>query len=497
MRFTAHLHPVIQLHNQEPDTMDHLKFYIDGEWVDPVTPATIDVINPATEKAFTQVSAGSAADVDLAVAAARRAFVDYSQWSVAQRLELLQEIRRGYKKYFDDIAQAISSEMGAPIDLARGSQAKLGAGHIKSAIKALLNFQFEAVEDGMILRHEPIGVCGLITPWNWPMNQVAVKVIPALAAGCTMVLKPSEESPLDSMIFTDLLHESGVPAGVFNLVNGYGPVVGEALSTHPDVDMMSFTGSTRGGVAVARAAADTVKRVAQELGGKSANLILKDADVAAAVSEGVHYMMGNSGQSCNAPTRILVPHEKMDEAIEAAKAAAESIGVDDPAKPGDHIGPVVNQAQFDKIQGLIQQGIDEGATLVAGGTGRPEHLATGYYVKPTVFANVDNSMTIAREEIFGPVVAILGYSDENEAVEIANDSDFGLAAYVSSGEMERAKQVARRLRAGQVAINYVAGTTDTPFGGYKQSGNGREKGRWGLAEFLEVKAITGLPAGPQ
>ena len=307
-----------------------------------------------------------------------------------------------------------------------------------------------------------------------------------------MVLKPSEESPLDSMIFTDLLHESGVPAGVFNLVNGYGPVVGEAMSAHPDIDMMSFTGSNRGGVAVARAAADSVKRVAQELGGKSANLILKDADVGEAVSQGVHYMMGNSGQSCNAPTRILVPREKMDEAIEAAKTAAESIGIDDPAKPGDHIGPVVNQAQFDKIQGLIQQGIDEGATLVAGGTGRPEHLPTGYYVKPTVFANVDNNMTIAREEIFGPVVAILGYSDEDEAVEIANDSDFGLAAYVSTGEMERARQIARRLRAGQVAINYVAGTTDTPFGGYKRSGNGREKGKWGLAEFLEVKAITGL-----
>jgi aldehyde dehydrogenase (NAD+) len=480
------------LQNQELNKMDHLKFYIDGAWVDPVTPATIDVINPATEKAFTQISAGSAADVDLAVAAARKAFADYSQWSVAQRIELLQDIRRGYKKYFDDIAQAICEEMGAPIDLARGSQTKLGSAHIKSAIKALLNFQFEADEDGMILRHEPIGVCGLITPWNWPMNQVAVKVIPALAAGCTMVLKPSEESPLDSMIFTELLHESGVPAGVFNLVNGYGPVVGEAMSAHRDIDMMSFTGSTRGGIAVARAAADTVKRVSQELGGKSANLILKDADVAEAVSQGVHYMMSNSGQSCNAPTRILVPNNRMDEAIEAAKAAAESIGVDDPAKPGDHIGPVVNQSQFDKIQGLIQQGIDEGATLVTGGTGRPEHLPTGYYVKPTVFANVDNSMTIAREEIFGPVVTILGYSDEDEAVEIANDSDYGLAAYISSTEMERARIIARRLRAGQVAINYVAGNTDTPFGGYKQSGNGREKGKWGLTEFLEVKAITGL-----
>ncbi len=475
--------------------MDHLKFFIDGAWVDPVSPATIDVINPATEKAFTQVSAGSPEDVDLAVAAARRAFVEYSQWSVKQRLEVLEKIRAIYTNYFDDIAQAISDEMGAPIDLARGSQAKLGHGHIKSAIKALLNFSFESTEDDMILRYEPIGVCGMITPWNWPMNQVAVKVIPALAAGCTMVLKPSEESPLDAMIFTEVLREAGVPAGVFNLINGYGPVVGEAMSKHPGIDMMSFTGSTRGGIAVAKASADTVKRVGQELGGKSANIILKDADVAEAVTRGVHYMMGNSGQSCNAPTRMLVPNVRMDEAIEAARVAAQSIGVDDPAKHGDHIGPVVNQAQFDKIQALIQQGIDEGATLISGGTGRPEHLPVGYYVKPTVFANVDNQMTIAREEIFGPVLVILGYDGEDEAVEIANDTDYGLAAYVYTTEMERAKVVARRLRAGQVAINYVGGTSDTPFGGYKQSGNGREKGKWGLEEFLELKAITGSQAG--
>jgi len=471
--------------------MDYLKFYIDGKWVDPVTPATIDVVNPATEKAFTQISAGSIADVDRAVAAARRAFVDYSQWSVQQRLALLEKIRVAYKKYFDDIAEAIRLEMGAPVDLARGSQAKLGAGHIKSAIKALLNFTFETSEDDMILRYEPIGVCGLITPWNWPMNQVAAKVIPALAAGCTMILKPSEESPLDAMIFAEVLAEAGVPAGVFNLVNGYGPVVGEAMSRHPDIDMMSFTGSTRGGIAVAKAAADSVKRVAQELGGKSANIVLIDTDIEEAVKRGVHYMMDNSGQSCNAPTRMLVPNSKMDVAIEAAKQAAESIAVDDPAKPGNHIGPVVNQAQFDKIQGLIQQGIDEGAPLVTGGTGRPEHLPTGFYVKPTVFAPVTNDMTIAREEIFGPVLVIIGYDGEDEAVAIANDTEYGLAAYVSSTEMERAKMVARRLRAGQVAINYVGGTSDTPFGGYKQSGNGREKGKWGLAEFLELKAITG------
>jgi aldehyde dehydrogenase (NAD+) len=448
---------------------DPLKFYIDGAWVDPITPSTIDVINPATEKAFTQVSAGSPDDVDRAVVAARKAFIDYSQWSVQQRLELLEKIRVVYKDYFDDIAQAISDEMGAPVDLARGSQAKLGAGHIKSAIKALLNFTFESAEDDMILRYEPIGVCGMITPWNWPMNQVAAKVIPALAAGCTMILKPSEESPLDAMIFAEALQ----------------------MSQHPDIDMMSFTGSTRGGIAVAKGAADTVKRVSQELGGKSANVILKDMDVARAVTDGVYYMMSNSGQSCNAPTRMLVPNADMDVAIEAAREAAESIGVDDPAKHGDHIGPVVNQTQFEKIQGLIQQGVDEGATLVTGGTGRPEHLPTGYYVKPTVFANVDNDMTIAREEIFGPVLAIIGYETEDEAVEIANDTDYGLAAYVCSTEPERAKMVARRLRAGQVAINYVGGTSDTPFGGYKQSGNGREKGKWGLMEFLELKAITG------
>jgi len=474
--------------------MDHLKFYIDGAWVDPATPATIDVINPATEKAFTQVSAGSPDDVDRAVAAARKSFVEYSQWSVKDRLALLEKIRVVYKKYFDDIAEAISQEMGAPVNLARGSQAKLGAGHIKSAIKALLNFSFESVEEDMILRHEPIGVCGMITPWNWPMNQVAVKVIPALAAGCPMILKPSEESPLDAMIFTEVLAEAGVPAGVFNLVNGYGPVVGEAMSKHPGIDMMSFTGSTRGGIAVAKASADNVKRVAQELGGKSANIILIDTDIERAVGDGVRYMMGNSGQSCNAPTRMLVPNSKMDVAIEAARTAAQSIGVDDPSKPGDHIGPVVNQSQFDKIQGLIQQGIDEGAPLVAGGTGRPDHLSTGFYVRPTVFAPVDNNMSIAREEIFGPVLVIIGYDGEDEAIAIANDTDYGLAAYVCSTEMERAKAVARRLRAGQVAINYIGGDSDTPFGGYKQSGNGREKGKWGLAEFLELKAITGSKA---
>jgi aldehyde dehydrogenase (NAD+) len=474
---------------------NHLKFYINGEWVDPITPASIDVINPATEQAYTRISAGSVGDVDRAVAAARSAFESYSQWSVEQRLELLERIGAVYKTRCEEIAVAISEEMGAPISMARSSQAVLGAGHISSAIKALREFRFETTEDGMILRHEPIGVCGMITPWNWPMNQVAVKIAPALAAGCTMILKPSEESPIDSMIFAEVLHEAGVPAGVFNLVNGYGPVVGEAMSSHTGIDMMSFTGSTRGGIAVAKASADTVKRVAQELGGKSANIILEDTDIATAVADGVYYCMGNSGQSCNAPTRMLVPQAQMDVAIKAARAAAESISVDDPQQEGNHIGPVVNRSQFEKIQGLIQQGIDEGATLVAGGIGRPGHLSTGYYVKPTVFANVDNNMTVAREEIFGPVISILGYEDEEQAIEIANDTDYGLAGYVSSGDMDHATAVARRIRAGQVAINYTGGTSGTPFGGYKQSGNGREKGRWGMAEFLELKAITGSMTG--
>jgi aldehyde dehydrogenase (NAD+) len=473
---------------------NYLKFYINGEWVDPVEPAVNDVINPATEKPFAQISMGSPADIDRAVTAARTAFDSYSQWSVEQRLDLLERIRSVYKTRFEDIAQAISNEMGAPIDMSRSSQTVIGMAHIKNAINVLKDFQFETVEDGMILRHEPIGVCGMITPWNWPINQVASKVMPALAVGCTMVLKPSEEAPIDSMILAEVLHEAGVPAGVFNLVNGYGPVVGEAMSNHPGIDVMSFTGSTRGGIAVAKASAATVKRVSQELGGKSANIILGDTDIAQAVADGVDYCMDNSGQSCNAPTRMLVPNSQMQVAIEAARAAVEKIGIGDPSQPGNHIGPVVNKTQFDKIQGLIQEGIDEGATLVVGGTGRPDDLPVGYYVKPTVFANVNNNMTVAREEIFGPVLAILGYDDEDEAIAIANDTDYGLAGYVSSDNMEHATAVSRRIRAGQIAINYKGGNAGTPFGGYKLSGNGREKGRWGLLEFLELKAITGSVA---
>ncbi|MBT5384155.1 MAG: aldehyde dehydrogenase family protein [Kordiimonadaceae bacterium] len=471
---------------------NNLKFYINGEWVNPTTPNQFDVINPATEEAFTQISLGSKEDVDKAVAAAKEAFPSYSKWSVEARADLLQRVLDLYKIRHDEIAKAISLEMGAPITMSKADQAAVGSSHFQSALDALKNFTFEKEDRGVILRHEPIGVCGLITPWNWPMNQVAVKVAPALAAGCTVVLKPSEIAPLDAMILAEILHEAGVPAGVFNLVNGNGPDVGEAMSSHPDIQMMSFTGSTRGGIAVARASADTVKRVSQELGGKSANIILRDADIAQAVFDGVIYCMDNSGQSCNAPTRMLVPNETMKIAIEAARRAAESLKIGDPADVSVDLGPVISDVQFNKIQGLIQKGIDEGATLVAGGIGLPDHLDKGYFVKVTVFANANNSMTIAREEIFGPVITLIGYDTEEEAINIANDTDYGLAGYVSSGDMDHAKDVANQIRAGQVIVNYVGGNSDTPFGGYKQSGNGREKGVWGLHDYLEIKAITGF-----
>ncbi|MDG1857569.1 MAG: aldehyde dehydrogenase family protein [Emcibacteraceae bacterium] len=471
---------------------NYLKFYINGEWVDPAVPNRFDVINPATEEAFTQISMGSKVDVDNAVAAAKAAFPIYSKWTAEERIALLERIIALYNARRDEVAKAISLEMGAPITMSRDDQAAVGTIHFESALKALRNFTFEKEEDGIILRHEPIGVCGLITPWNWPMNQVAVKVAPALAAGCTIVLKPSEVAPLDAMMLTEIIDEAGAPAGVFNLVNGNGPDVGEVMSSHPDIHMMSFTGSTRGGIAVAKSSADTVKRVAQELGGKSANIILRDADIAQAVADGVVYCMDNSGQSCNAPTRMLVPNESMDIAIKAAREAAESLKVGDPANEETELGPVVSKVQFDKIQSLIQAGIDEGAELVTGGVGRPEGLPKGYYVKVTVFANANNDMTIAREEIFGPVIALLGYETEEEAIAIANDTEYGLAGYVSSNNLEHAREVAQEIRAGQVILNYRSGNGDTPFGGYKQSGNGREKGVWGLHDYLEVKAITGF-----
>jgi aldehyde dehydrogenase (NAD+) len=468
---------------------DYLKFYIDGKWVDPLQPKTSDVENPATEQVAGKISLGSAADVDVAVAAARRAFAGWSQSSRQERLDLLQAILAEYQKRAGDLADAVTEEIGAPPSLAAGPQVFLGIGHLTTAIDALKNFQFEEQQGATLVAKEPIGVCGLITPWNWPLNQVAVKVYPALATGCTMVLKPSEIAPFSAYIFTEILDAAGVPAGVYNLVNGDGPGVGAALASHPDIDMVSFTGSTRAGIEVARLAAPTVKRVAQELGGKSPNIILDDAGFADSVRAGVAGMMPNSGQSCNAPSRMLVPNSRMDEAVAVARAVAEQVKVGD---PGDKtaIGPVVSKTQFDRIQRLIQSGIDAGASVVAGGTGRPAGLEKGYYVQPTVFADVSNDMQIAREEIFGPVLCILGYDDIDQAVEIANDTDYGLAGYVSGVDLDDARAVARRIRAGSVAINQ-AFDLNAPFGGYKRSGNGREWSGYAFNEYLEVKSTLG------
>ncbi len=469
--------------------MTHTQFYINGEWVNPSTPETLDVINPATEESVATISVGSAEDINKAVAAARAAFPSHAARSVKERAEMVTEIRETYKKRFDDIADAIQTEMGAPTYLARGAQASVGLGHLKAAIRSLENHKFEYEHGNFLIRHEPIGVCGLITPWNWPINQIVSKVAPCIASGCTAILKPSEIAPLSAMVFAEIINEAGVPAGVFNLVNGYGPVVGEAMSAHPDIDMMSFTGSTRGGVAVAKASADSVKRVAQELGGKSANIVLDDDAFATSVTAGVDGCMNNTGQSCNAPTRMLVPANRHEEALDIAKAAAEKTVVGDPKADGTIIGPLVSELQFGKVQDLIQKGIDEGATLVTGGTGKPEGINSGYYVKPTVFGNVTNDMTIAQEEIFGPVLAIISYDDVDDAVQIANDSEYGLAAYISGSDKEQMLDIARQLRAGQIHINGGSGGADAPFGGYKQSGNGREKAEWGFEEYLEVKAI--------
>lgn len=466
-----------------------LEFYINGEWVKGDSPRPFDVINPATEEVAGQISLGNAADVDRAVAAAKAAFETYSQTTVEERVALLKAIEKAYKDRYDEFVETISMEMGAPLWLCKAAQAAMGPAHIGTIISVLENYAFEEQRGNVTLRREPIGVCGFITPWNWPINQIACKVIPALAAGCTMVLKPSEVAPLNAVLFAEVLDAAGVPKGVFNLVNGDGPTVGEAMSRHPDIDMMSFTGSTRAGIQVAKAAADTVKRVAQELGGKSPNVILDDADLETAVGGGVQAMFLNSGQSCNAPSRMLVPRSRHDEAVGIAKAAAEETTVGDPTLKDSKIGPVVNATQFEKIQKLIQAGIDEGATLVTGGTGRPDGIDKGYFVKPTVFANVRNDMTIAREEIFGPVLCMLPYESDEEAIRIANDTPYGLSAYVSGGDAERVAAVARRLRAGNVHVNGAQLDFNAPFGGYKQSGNGREWGEFGLEEFLEVKAV--------
>ncbi|MBI3226887.1 MAG: aldehyde dehydrogenase family protein [Mycolicibacterium cosmeticum] len=468
---------------------EYLKFYIDGQWVDPVRPGTLDVDNPRTEEVSGRISNGSADDVDLAVGAARRAFASWSQSTKEDRLAVLGAILAEYQNRAGDLADAVSEEMGAPPGLAAGPQVNLGLGHLATAIDVLTKFEFDEQRGSTLLIKEPVGVCGLITPWNWPLNQIAVKVYPALATGCTMVLKPSEVAPYSAQIFAEIIAAAGVPAGVFNMVFGDGQGVGAAISGHPDIDMVSFTGSTRAGIEIARNAAPTVKRVSQELGGKSPNIVLDDADFAKSVAAGISVMMVNSGQSCNAPSRMLVPNSRMDEAIAVAEQVGSGVAVGD-LENKKAIGPVASKAQYDKIQGLIQNGIDGGATLVVGGTGRPDGLEAGYFVKPTVFANVTNDMVIAREEIFGPVLCILGYDDLDQAVEIANDTDYGLAGYVSAADIDAARAVARRIRAGSVAINHAFDIT-APFGGYKRSGNGREWGDSGFDEYLEVKAALG------
>jgi aldehyde dehydrogenase (NAD+) len=472
--------------------MDHARqHYVAGAWVDPLQPVAIEVVDPSTEETFTQIVGGGPADVDRAVAAARAAFPAFAATSRRDRLDLLRAILAEYEKRRHDVAEALCREMGAPLNFAYESQSAAGTAHLTRTIEALEHYPFEEMQGTTRVVREPIGVAGLITPWNWPINQIVCKVAPAIAAGCTMVLKPSEVAPLNGVIWSEVMHAAGVPAGVYNMVQGAGDVVGGAMSAHPGIDMMSFTGSTRAGILVAQAAAATVKRVAQELGGKSANLLLPDADFPVAVAKGVTEMMENSGQSCTAPSRMLVPTGRHDEAKALAKAAAERVVVGDVRDPRTDLGPVASRAQFEKVQRLIRAGIDEGAELVTGGLGRPEHLNRGYFVRPTVFAGVRNDMSIAREEIFGPVLAILPYRDEEDAIAIANDTPYGLAAYIQSSDPDRAQRVAQRLRAGNVYVNHPDWDTAAPFGGYKQSGNGREYGKWGIAEFLELKAIVG------
>ena len=476
--------------------MSHaLQFYIDGAWVDPAGGVkTLDVIDPSTEEAFAQIALGSQADVDKAVAAARAAFPAFAATSKAERLALMRRLLEAYKARYAEVADTLSREMGAPKELAHRAQAGMGTAHLSKMIETLENFEFEELRGSTLISKEAIGVVGMITPWNWPINQIMCKVAPAVAAGCTMVLKPSEIAPLNAIIFAEAMHEAGVPKGVFNLVNGDGPTVGEAIARHPGVDMVSFTGSTRAGILVAKAAADTVKRVHQELGGKSANILLDDVDLKRAVKLGVESVMRNSGQSCNAPTRMFVPAQLHEDALAIAKATAEPLKVGAPSAESIFLGPVVSETQYDKIQRLIESGIKEGATLVTGGPGRPEDLNRGYYVRPTIFGGVTDEMTIAREEIFGPVLSILPYESEAEVIARANDTPYGLASYIQSGSLERARKVAAQMRSGNVYINYPAWDAGAPFGGYKQSGNGREYADFGLEEFLEIKGTVGYAA---
>ena len=468
-------------------------FYIDGQWVQPSTPNDFEVIDPSTEEICAIISLGSESDTNLAVEAAKKSFSAWWNTSKEKKLELLNNLLNIYQKRSSDMAQAISLEMGAPKDWSINEQSQSGEDHIKTFINQFQNFEFENYldeEKGNYISYEPIGVCALITPWNWPINQIALKVLPALAAGCTMILKPSEIAPLSGMLFAEMIHEAGFPKGVFNLINGDGPGVGTQLSSHPDIDMVSFTGSTRAGKLITKNAADTIKRVSLELGGKGANIVFADADEKA-VRRGVRRVFNNSGQSCNAPTRLLVEKSIYDRAVKEAIEVAEKTDVDIANKEGRHIGPVVSKVQYDKIQNLIHEGIKEGAKLVAGGPDRPAHLNKGYFVKPTVFADVNNEMTIAKEEIFGPVVSIIPFSTEEEAIKISNDTAYGLTNYIQTKDTNKAQRVARQLRSGMVEINGVGFADGSPFGGYKQSGNGREGGKWGIEEFLEVKSISG------
>ncbi|MFO1465114.1 MAG: aldehyde dehydrogenase family protein [Steroidobacteraceae bacterium] len=473
---------------------DFRQFYIDGQWVDPLQGKSFQVINPATEEPSGVISLGGVKDVDRAVAAAKRAFDAYSRTSREERLALMKRVLENYKKRYADIAVAISEEMGAPIKLAKGGQAGVGTGHISAMVEVLQRFKFEERQGAARLVHEPVGVCALITPWNWPINQVAAKVVPALAAGCTMVLKPSEYSPFSAVLWAQVMHDAGVPPGVFNLVNGEGSVVGAALAGHPDIDMVSFTGSTRAGTEVARIAAASVKRVHQELGGKSPNILLEDADFERAVKASVMHVMENTGQSCNAPTRMLVPRARLAEVEALARGVAESVRVGDPKSETTNMGPVVSKIQFDRVESYIAKGIAEGAKLLTGGEGRPEGLSKGYFVRPTVFSAVRNDMVIAREEIFGPVMCILPYDSEEQAIQIANDTPYGLQGYVWSKDLAHANRVGSRIRAGRITVNGASGDMQTPFGGFKASGNGREWGEHGLRDFLEVKAMIGADA---
>jgi aldehyde dehydrogenase (NAD+) len=469
------------------------KFYIGGRWIEPLSSATLPVMNPATEAQIGTVAMGNAADVDRAVAAAKAAFEAFSATSKLVRLDLLHRLKAATERRFEDLAQAMRMEMGAPITMARAAQADAAIGHLQGFIDALEELEERKVlASGDILLREPIGVCGLITPWNWPMNQIALKVIPALATGSTCILKPSEHTPISAMIYAEIIHEAGYPPGVFNLVNGDGPTVGAALSRHPDIQMMSFTGSTRAGIAVTRDAAETVKRVTLELGGKSPNLVFADCDLEARVAASVRECMFNTGQSCDAPTRLLVERSCYGEALRIAKQTAVSITVGDPTQEGDHIGPLFDKIQYDRVQAMIKVGLAEGATLLAGGPGRPEGLAKGWFVKPTIFADVSNDMRIAQEEIFGPVLVIIPFADEAEGIAIANNTPYGLAAYVQTGDPERALRVAARLRAGAIHINGGGFNYGSPFGGYKQSGNGREGGIMGLEDYLETKTLHGV-----